>query len=132
MSMNESKLNKTTDLSYRNLNEHCYHGRYSRWMLAFLDVIGSKIYKQPPVKHKRKPPSYICKICFDSKIVELLILPSIIHDPVVLSHIPSNVNNFDVPTDFNNLDQTIHSIIFIIFILILIHLCPTLMLIDLP
>ena len=67
MSMNKSKLNKTADLLNETLNEHCYHDAFSHLFWAALDVIESKINKQPLAKHKHKPASYTCKIFFDNK-----------------------------------------------------------------
>ena len=63
-------------------------------VLAALDIIESKIYKTAPVKYKRKPPSNINKILFDNKAIEFINLPSLVHNPIVRSSIPSNINNF--------------------------------------
>ena len=55
MSINKLKLKKTADLLNETLNGYCHHNRFSHCFLAAPDVIESKIYKRPPVKHKRKP-----------------------------------------------------------------------------
>ena len=112
MSMNKSKLMKTADLLDGSLNEHCCHDTFSQGFLAALDVIESKIYKPPPVNHKRKPPSNICKIFFDNKATEFINLPNILHEPVARSSIPSNIKNCDVPTVAYNLENPIYSRIF--------------------
>ena len=88
-------------------------------------MIECKIYKPDPVKHKRKASSNKNKTLFDKKAIEFINLPSIIHDPIVRSSIPSNISNFDLPPVVINLEKNIHSRIFN-----LIRFCPTLMLRD--
>ena len=73
ISMNKSKLKKNADLLNETLNEHCHHGIFTQWFLPARDVAESKIYKPPPVKCKRKPPSNICKIFLATKRLSLLI-----------------------------------------------------------
>ena len=55
------------------------------------------------------------KKTLNSKAIEFINFPSILHDPVGRSSFPSNINNFDnfnVPTVFNTLGKPIHSRIF--------------------
>ena len=91
MYMNKSNLKKTADHLSETLNEYCHHHRFFQWILAVLDVIKSKIYKPPPVKHKRKSPFNICKIFFDNKACKFINLPSIFHDSVVRFGIHNNI-----------------------------------------
>ena len=32
-----------------------------------IDALESKLYREPPVKHKKKPPANICKVYFSNK-----------------------------------------------------------------
>ena len=73
MSMNKSKLKKNADLLNETLNEQCHHGKFTQWLLPARNVVESKIYKPPPVKCKRNPPSNICKIFLVTKRQILLI-----------------------------------------------------------
>ena len=108
--MNKSKLMKNADLLNETLNEHCCHNRFFQWLLAVLvDVIGSKTYKPPPAKPKHKSLFATWKIFFKNKVIEFYNLPSILYDPIVSSTIPSDINNFDVPTVVYNLEKPIYS-----------------------
>lgn len=59
-------------------------------------------------------------------MTEFINLPSMHHDPVVRSNIPSNITNFNVATVVYNLEKPCNPEYFI-----LMDLCPALMLIDL-
>ena len=78
MSMNKSKLNKTADLLNETLNEHCYHDAFSHLFWAALDVIESKINKQPLAKHKHKHHLTHAKSFLITKQLSLLIYQSYI------------------------------------------------------
>ena len=72
----------------------------------------SKTSKPSPGKHKRKPQPNINKTLFDNKAIEFINLLSLIHDPIVRSSIPSNINNFDISPVVINLGKPINSRIF--------------------
>lgn len=44
--------------------------KYIQWHLMIIDATGSKLFKEPPVRCKRKHPKIICKVCFCSNVVE--------------------------------------------------------------
>ena len=52
------------------------------WQKA-TDVIESKIFKPPPLKHNHKPTCKICKIFLDNKGTELINSRSLLYDLVL-------------------------------------------------
>ena len=50
--------------------------KYMQWYLMDIDVIESKLYREPPVRQKRRSPENICEVLISNKAVELINPPS--------------------------------------------------------
>ena len=98
--LNELLANKPYDFPFVQL--------YS----AALDIIDCRIYKKPPPKPKRAPPSNILHINFRNKGIEMLNLSSILRSAEVANTIPSVAKNFTQPTIVYTLDPPISHKIF--------------------
>lgn len=70
-----------------------------------------KVFKSPLVKRNCKPSCNIFKVFLDNKTVEFIDLRSAFYDPVDRPNIPSDLNNFSVPTVWI-LEKHIYSTIF--------------------
>ena len=83
-----------------------------QWYLMVIDALESKLYREPPVKHKKKPPANICKVYFSNKAVELVSLLSIFRNTQLVSllnnlkqPISSSIFNFKKFVSSVNVDQ---------------------------
>ena len=74
------------------------------WYLALHDMIASKLYVEPQVKLKKPRP----KIKFVNKVIELINLPNILHDKLLLSTFPNHLAGiYEPPTVIYTLTDTI-------------------------
>ena len=70
-------LTEDYTLEVNNLHVH--------WYLALHDMIASKLYVEPQVKLKKPRPKTTIKIKFVNKGIELINLPNILQDKLLLS-----------------------------------------------
>ena len=91
-----------------NSNKFIFH----QWYYAIIDLIESKLYKEPTIKLKKSPPENICKVFFHNKGVELINLPSILHDDSLKQTLSSLPSTFEIPNVTYKLQEPISSKIF--------------------
>ena len=75
------------------------------------DAIESKLYREPPARHKKAPES-ICKLFPFNKAVELISLPSNLTNTQIVSLLKDLPCNFVTSTVVYNLQQHITSSMF--------------------
>ena len=98
-------LTEDYTLEVNNLHVH--------WYLALHDMIASKLYVEPQVKLKKPRPKTTIKIKFVNKGIELINLPNILHDKLLLSTFPNHLAGiYEPPTVIYTLTDTIHSSLF--------------------
>ena len=68
-----------------------------------IKAIESKLYREPPVTNKSKPPENICKVYFSSKAMGLINLPSILNNTQSVSLLKDLPCNFVTPAVVCNL-----------------------------
>ena len=85
---------------------------FTQWYPMALDMIDCRIYSPRPSKKKRQPLKNTIHVEFCNKGVELVNLPSILHDKEVLDSIPSIINEFSPPTVVYSLEPAIGTKIF--------------------
>ena len=84
-------LTEDYTLEVNNLHVH--------WYLALHDMIASKLYVEPQVKLKKPRPKTTIKIKFVNKGIELINLPNILHDKLLLSTFPNHLaGKYEPPT----------------------------------
>ena len=102
-SMSNSLLKTLGNKVAEILSEVDENFRFSQWYSVILDIVDSKLVKEPASKPKRTRPENICKIRFDNKGIELINVGRILRSEAVLEALPSDANAFESPTVFYNL-----------------------------
>ena len=74
-----------------------------------IDAIESKLYRETPVKLRRKTEKSICKLYFSNKALELINLPSLCNSTKLFSLLKNFCFNFVAPTRVYNLQQPVSS-----------------------
>ena len=110
-SLKKSSLRIIHDMLNTELNYLPSNFQFSQYYLLALDVIESKIYKDPPTKQKKKAPENVCKIFFINKGVELINIARILHDKSLNKFLPS-ANCFPTPLITYKLSNSVSSKIF--------------------
>ena len=111
-SLNKKSLKEIGATFLDKLNTFPSSFPHMQWYLATQDAIESKLYKPMQVKQRKKPPENICKVLFHNKAIELINLPSILHNSELSDSLKGLNLDFITPTVVYDLTNPIRSNIF--------------------
>ena len=77
-----------------------------------LDIIQTKLFKEPKEIIEKFIPKYRCDLTFKSKAFNFINLPKILRSKEVCDNVPSNFNISDIPMVVYNLNPSIRSTLF--------------------
>ena len=112
ITMRKSHLKQVRDKINDFLADQPLDFPYVQWYSVALDIIDCRTYTTPTVKPKRMPLSNTLHVTFSSKNIEMINLPSILHDKEVIRSVPSFAKTFTPPTVVFSLNPPIRSKIF--------------------
>ena len=82
---------------------------YNQWYLMALDIIETKLFKEPKEIIKKSIPKYRCNLTFKCKAFEFINLPKILRLKEVCSNLLSNFDVSDISMVVYNLNPSIRS-----------------------
>ena len=85
---------------------------YNHWYLMALDIIETKLFKEPKEIIKKSIPKYRRNLTFKSKAFDFINLPKILRSKEVCDNLPSNFNISDIPIVVYNLNPSVRSTLF--------------------
>ena len=77
-----------------------------------LDIIKTKLFKEPKEIIKKSIPKYRCNLTFKSKSFDFINLPKILRSKEVCDNLPSYFDISDIPMVVSNLNPSLRSTLF--------------------
>ena len=75
--------------------------------LMAVDIIETKLFKEPNKIINKSIPKYRCNLTFESKAFHFINLPKILKLKEICENLPSNFDIFDIPMVVYNLNPSI-------------------------
>ena len=82
---------------------------YNQWCLMTVDIIETKLFREPKVIIKKSIPKYRCNLTFKIKAFDFANLPKILRSKEVCDNLPSNFDISDIPMVVYYLNPSIRS-----------------------